>query len=111
MRQAGAILHYRRRAEKRQGKKGRGLAEGETPKGTFTNKHDAAWVRQEVGAHMPVRIGVWRTVSVRFTRALIHPWLGGRFWLRRLYQAEERSPEYYGENGKYPLIVIEKRQS
>jgi SAM-dependent methyltransferase len=101
----------RRRAEKRQGKKGRGLEEGETPKGTFTNKHDAAWVRSEVGAQMPVRIGVWRTPSVRFMRALIHPWLGGRMWLRRLYRLEERYPEYYGENGKYPLIVIEKRQA
>lgn len=79
-----------------------------TPKGTFTNKHDADWVKAEVGAQMPVQILVWRSVTVRFMRALIHPFLGGRFWLRQLYRLEERNPEYYGVNGKYPLIVIRK---
>jgi SAM-dependent methyltransferase len=77
-------------------------------KGTFTSRHDADWVRQEVGAHMPVRILVWRSVSVRFLRSLIHPWLAGRLWLRLLFWLEERNPEYYGENGQYPLIVVQK---
>jgi len=83
-------------------------ANGAGPKGTFTNKHDAQWVRAEVGALMPVHILVWRSVTVRFMRALIHRWLGGRFWLRLLYWLEERYPEYFGENGKYALIVIKK---
>lgn len=78
------------------------------PKGTFTNKHDAVWVKTELGALMPVDVLVWRSVTVRFMRALIHPWLGGRFWLGQLYQLEERFPHYFGENGKYPLIVIRK---
>jgi SAM-dependent methyltransferase len=78
------------------------------PKGTFTNKHDAEWVRREVGVWMPARILVWRSVTVRFMRALIHPWLAGRLWLRLLYAFEERFPEYFGENGKYALIVIQK---
>ncbi|MFM8322214.1 MAG: class I SAM-dependent methyltransferase [Chloroflexota bacterium] len=82
----------------------------EAPKGTFTNKHNAEWVRREVGAEMSVEILVWRTVTVRFTRALIHSWLGGRLWLRRLFALEERHPHYYGENGKYPLIVIRKME-
>ena len=43
---------------------------------------------------MPVEILVWRSVTVRFMRALIHPWLGGRFWLRLLYWLEERFPHY-----------------
>jgi hypothetical protein len=59
---------------------------------------------------MPVEILVWRSVSVRFLRALIHPQLGGRLWLRLLYWLEERVPQYFGENGKYPLIVIRKGQ-
>jgi SAM-dependent methyltransferase len=80
------------------------------PKGTFTNKHDAAWVRTELGALMPVDVLVWRSVTVRFMRALIHPQLGGRFWLRLLYQLEERYPHYFGEIGKYPLIVIRKEE-
>jgi SAM-dependent methyltransferase len=83
---------------------------GDAPKGTFTNKHDAQWVRSEVGALMPTRILVWRSVTVRFMRALIHPWLGGRFWLRLLYGFEERFPGYFGENGKYALIVIRKKE-
>jgi SAM-dependent methyltransferase len=78
------------------------------PKGTFTNKHDAAWVKAELGALMPVDVLVWRSVTVRFMRALIHPRLGGRFWLHLLYRLEERYPHYFGENGKYPLIVIRK---
>lgn len=92
-------------------KKGRRLRKGDAsdaPKGTFTNKHDAAWVRSEVGKQMPVEILVWRSVTVRMTRALIHPILGGKLWLRLLYHLEERNPKYYGENGKYPLIVLKK---
>jgi len=81
---------------------------GEAVKGTFTNKHDAAWVKSAVGALAPVEILVWRSVTVRFMRALIHPMLGGRMWLRLIYRMEERHPYYFGENGKYPLIVIHK---
>jgi SAM-dependent methyltransferase len=78
------------------------------PKGTFTSRHDAAWVRGEVGRRMEVEIWAWRSVSVRFMRALIHPWLGGRVWLRLLFGVEERYPHWFGENGQYPLIVIKK---
>lgn len=80
----------------------------DTPKGTFTSRHDAAWVKREVGGRMPVEIWVWRSVSVRFLRALVHPWLGGRLWLRLLFGLEERYPHWFGENGQYPLIVIKK---
>jgi len=82
----------------------------EIPKGTFTNRHDVAWIQNEVGAFMPIEIFVWRSVSVRFLRALIHPWLGGRLWLRLLFWLEERYPHYFGENGKYPLILIRKNR-
>ena len=57
---------------------------------------------------MPVEILVWRSVSVRFLRALVHHNLGGRVWLSLLYWLEERFPHFFGENGKYPLIVIRK---
>jgi SAM-dependent methyltransferase len=77
-------------------------------KGTFTHRHDVAWVKHKVGAQMPVEILVWRSVSVRFLRTFIQPWLGGRYWLRALYWLEERYPHYFGENGQYPLIVIRK---
>jgi len=77
-------------------------------KGTFTSRHDYQWVKGIVGEQMPLEILVWRSVSVRFTRALIHSWLGGRYWLRLLYGLEERFPYFFGKNGQYPLIVIQK---
>lgn len=77
-------------------------------KGTFTSRHDAAWIKGEVGSQMPVEIWVWRSVSVRFMRALVHPWMGGRLWLGLLSWLEDRFPRWFGENGQYPLIVIRK---
>ncbi|MEW5870886.1 MAG: class I SAM-dependent methyltransferase [Chloroflexota bacterium] len=82
--------------------------DAEGPKGTFTSRHNVAWMKNEVGACMPVEIRVWRSVSVRFLRALIHPKLGGRAWLRLLYWLEERFPHFFGEQGKYPLVIIRK---
>lgn len=84
------------------------LDDSGAPKGTFTNRHDFHWVQSVIGAEMPLEIFVWRSVSVRFLRTLIHPWLGGRYWLRLLYWLEERYPHYFGEVGQYPLIVIQK---
>lgn len=78
------------------------------PKGTFTSRHNVAWMKDIVGGQMPLEILVWRSASVRFLRAVIQPWLGGRYWLRLLYWLEERNPHYYGENGQYPLIIIRK---
>ncbi len=77
-------------------------------KGTFTRRHDAAWVKGTVGAAMPIEIRVWRSVSVRWLRNFISPALGGRFWLRLLYALEERFPRFFGEQGQYPLIIITK---
>jgi len=80
----------------------------ETGKGTFTEKHDAAWIKTEVGRRMPVEILVWRSVTVRFMRALIHPRLGGRQALRLLFWLEERFPHFFGKYGQYPLIALIK---
>lgn len=79
-----------------------------SPKGTFTNRHDYNWVMNVVGSHMVMEILVWRSVSVRFLRTLIHPWLAGKFWLSLIFWLEERYPHYFGKNGQYPLIVIRK---
>jgi SAM-dependent methyltransferase len=78
------------------------------PKGTFINRNGLEWVKSEVAACMKVEIRVWRSANVRFLRSLIHPWLGGCYWLRLLFWLEERYPGWFGENGQYPLIVIEK---
>lgn len=78
-----------------------------TPTGTFVEKLDAVWLRRELADLQP-QIWVWRSVSVRFLRAVIHRVLAGRLWLRLLYALEERFPHYFGEKGQYPLIVIHK---
>ncbi len=78
------------------------------PFGTFVQKIDARWLRSELEGTMAFRIYVWRSVSTRFLRAVIHPKLAGRLWLKLIYFVEERFPQYFGTNGQYPLIVIKK---
>lgn len=79
------------------------------PTGTYIQKFSPAWLQRELGGRMEYQIFVWRSVSVRWLRAVIHQPLAGRFWLRLLYALEERFPRYFGEKGQYPLIVIYKR--
>lgn len=76
--------------------------------GTFVQKLNAAWLRELLDGKMPFEIFVWRSVSVRWMRALIHTATGGKFWLRLLFWLEERAPRWFGENGQYPLVVITK---
>lgn len=78
------------------------------PVGTYIQKLDADWLRKMLNGRMRFQIFVWRSVSVRWLRALIHAPLGGRAWLRLLYWLEERFPVWFGERGQYPLIVIYK---
>lgn len=79
-----------------------------TPTGTFVQKLNAAWLRQLLDGKMHFEILVWRSVSVRWMRALIHTATGGKLWLRLLFWLEERAPRWFGENGQYPLVVITK---
>ncbi len=83
--------------------------ETKKPTGTFVEKLDADWLRRELTG-TELKILVWRSVSVRFLRAVIHTPLAGKLWLRRLYALEEKNPEYYGEQGQYPLIVFRKNK-
>ena len=78
------------------------------PTGTFINKLDAAWLRGLLDGKMQFEIYPWRSVSVRWLRALVHSASGGRLWLRLLFALEERYPRWFGENGQYPLVVIYK---
>jgi ubiquinone/menaquinone biosynthesis C-methylase UbiE len=78
------------------------------PKGTYVTKNTPARLKNEICDDIPVELLVWRSVSVRFLRALVHPRLGGRWFLRLLFWIEERFPNFFGENGQYPLIVLGK---
>lgn len=104
-----AKLRGRKPAEVKIVEKKKETKEETKPKatGTFVEKLDADWLRREMGEHN-LQILVWRSVSVRFLRAVIHAPLLGKLWLKWLYALEERKPEYYGEQGQYPLIVFSK---
>ncbi|MCD4672593.1 MAG: class I SAM-dependent methyltransferase [Anaerolineaceae bacterium] len=77
------------------------------PTGTFIQKQDPAWLEKELQG-IRYEIWVWRSVSVRWLRAIIHRQLAGRMWLRLLYWLEEQRPHYFGKQGQYPLVVIRK---
>jgi len=94
--------------EKREEKAGQSKPAAK-PEGTFVHKLDAHGLRALLGADFPVEIRVWRSVSVRFLRAIIQPWLLGRLWLAILYVLEEIFPRYFGEKGQYPLITFSKK--
>jgi len=80
----------------------------EKPQGTFVQKLNAEKLRSLLGRGFPIQIYVWRSASVRFLRALVHPWLLGRLLLKILFTLEEKFPTYFGEKGQYPLIVFKK---
>jgi len=83
-------------------------ASNPAPLGTYVLKTSAHWFKQAMGSKLPYKILVWRSVSVKFLRTVIHPRSGGKFWLKILYRLEEWFPKYFGENGQYPIILIQK---
>lgn len=112
-RAAGFLKRFQRqeielKPNRQAGESGGKKKEKPQPTGTFVRKIDAAWLRENLGGKMNLEIRVWRSVNVRWMRALIHPWLGGKLWLRLLYRLEERNPQFYGEQGQYPLVIIHK---
>jgi SAM-dependent methyltransferase len=106
-------IKWGRRTRKRITRRlGKGSQSSAAPKNnavsTFVNKHNASWLKSEVGTLMNLDILVWRSVGVRFLKAYIHPNFGGKWLLRQLYWLEERFPHYMGEHGLYPLIILKK---
>jgi SAM-dependent methyltransferase len=81
----------------------------QSPTGTYIQKLDPAWLRKTLTGLAGVEILVWRSVNVRFLRAVFHDALGGRMWLKLLFFLEEKYPHYFGEKGQYPLVVVSKR--
>lgn len=79
--------------------------------GTFVLKTSAKWFHSVMKGVLPYEIRVWRSVSVKFLRAVIQPEWAGRFWLKILYRLEEWFPHFFGENGQYPLIIISKEKT
>jgi len=78
------------------------------PTGTFVKKMDAQVLRGMLSA-TDYEIRCWRSVSVRFLRAMVHRVTGGRAFLRLLFWLEDRFPRFFGEKGQYPLVIIRKK--
>lgn len=78
------------------------------PTGTFIKKFDPEWLKTEIAPLANYEIFCWRSVNVRYLRAVVHKALGGILYLKLLYQFEEWFPKFYGEKGQYPLIVLHK---
>lgn len=79
--------------------------------GTYTRHYDADTLLAELSQlGLPAELRPWRSLSVRFLRAVIHPRLAGRGLLRWVYRLEEHHPLYFGRNGQYPLIILRKPQ-
>ncbi len=83
------------------------------PTGTYIQKLDADWIRgvlPSLGKDVEYKILCWRSVNVRWLRALIHrPY--GKKALCSLFKKETQRPEYYGEYGQYPLIVLTRKKN
>ena len=79
-------------------------------RGTYVLKENATWLQKEIGSLMPITIWCWRSVSVRFLRAFIHPRFAGKFLLKMIYRMEELFPHFLGRNGQYPLVELSKKK-
>ena len=77
-------------------------------KSTFVDKNHPSWFIREIASRVPVEIFVWRSISVKDLRTFIHPGWGGRGILHVLFWFEEHFPNWFGVNGQYPLVVINK---
>lgn len=77
------------------------------PTGTYVQKLTAQSLREMLKG-LDIEIRCWRSVSVRFLRAVIQPVLLGRFWLWLLYHLEDLFPRFFGEKGQYPMVILRK---
>jgi ubiquinone/menaquinone biosynthesis C-methylase UbiE len=78
--------------------------------GTFIQKNSPEWMKKELSGLIDYQILVWRSINVRFLRAVVHKPLAGKYFLRILYRLEEMAPRFFGRHGQYPLVVIHKAE-
>jgi ubiquinone/menaquinone biosynthesis C-methylase UbiE len=79
--------------------------------GTFTFKHDYAWVMHNLKELPGLEVRVWRSVSTKFLRAFVHQKALGSLWLKLLFWLEERAPKFLGRIGQYPMILFQKSKN
>jgi len=76
--------------------------------GTFIEKMTPRWLKKELSGAVYFEIHPWRSLSPRFMRWFIRPRLAGATLLQIIFWLEERFPDFFGQNGQYPLIVIRR---
>ena len=91
-----------------QNKVGQGISPDKEPVGTYVQKFTPDRLQEILGNNIPYEIRCWRSVSVRFLRAVIHTRLAGKMILRFLYWLEDHFAQYFGMVGQYPLIIMMK---
>ncbi len=109
MRLAEPLIRLGRRLTGRSAKRKKDWAAEEDQAGTFVEKMTPAWLKQELHGAVHFAIYPWRSLSPRFMRWFVRPYLGGRALLGLVYALEERFPRFFGENGQYPMIVLSKQ--
>jgi len=78
--------------------------------GVYYHAHSRAWFAKNL-SDLPNEIHVWRSIDVPMLKAYFQTWLGGRWLLRLVVQAEEWFPRLLGRWGAYPLIVVRKENA
>ena len=107
-RMAEPLIALMRKLSGRSEKKKKEWLSEEAPAGTFVQKMTPAWLKREIGLKMTIEIKPWRSLSTRILRWFVRPF-GGRAFLRFVFWLEAVFPNFFAENGQYPLIVIKKR--
>ena len=92
----------------RSAKKKKNWSAEEDQAGTFVEKMTPRWLKKELRDSIKFEIYPWRSLSPRFMRWFVRPQFGGKLYLRLIFWLEEHFPRFFGENGQYPLIVIQK---
>lgn len=107
MRMAEPLIGLMRKLSGRAAKKKKEWLNEEDPAGTFVQKMTPAWLKKEIGSKMTIEIKPWRSMSTRILRWFVRPF-GGRVFLKFIFWLEGIFPNFFAENGQYPLIVIKK---
>jgi len=108
MRMAEPFIRLGRLLAGRSAKRKKDWTTEEDQAGTFVEKLTPRWLKEELKDAVMFKIYPWRSLSPRFMRWFVRPQFGGKAYLHLIFWLEERFPRFFGENGQYPLIVIEK---
>jgi ubiquinone/menaquinone biosynthesis C-methylase UbiE len=77
--------------------------------GTFVQKRNSRWLKNELHEFLSIEIYTWRSLSTRFLRWFIRERFGGKAFLKFIYWIEDIFPNFFGKHGQYPMIVFKKK--